>query len=501
MEIVTTALAESYKNVFRHSSTGMILFRLNPEDSELTITDINEEAERILKLSPEELIGSHFSSAFPHHANDPIRKTIEDVIVGNLENQHLSFSFLHDSERIVTDLFVYRTGDYCACADFKDRTKEAKIENSLRISSKKYQVLMDALPIGVVVTSDQGEILDLNNRAIQIAGLKLNTKLTAFLATPEVKIIDLEGNPIPYEQLPSVRALFNNTIAEQTLGLMKNGVTRWLSVTCAPISLPGFGILVAIKEMTEQIVTLKELNANKKQLQSHIEEIHSTNVLNTELLAILAHDIRSPFQGILGFSSLVAEMCKESENDELVHYSNELDTAINKHYHFINDLMEWIRFRQEHKTIKMVPVNIEEIIVSVLVTLSTTARNKRIHVKYSSEAELMALGDANMLALVIRNLLSNAIKFSQKHSMVTIIAHTVETGVSVSVVDEGIGLEKNRIANLFNERVSTRGTVNEKGSGIGLKLAYDAIKQMGGTISVKSELGFGSRFTFILPKA
>jgi signal transduction histidine kinase len=134
--------------------------------------------------------------------------------------------------------------------------------------------------------------------------------------------------------------------------------------------------------------------------------------------------------------------------------------------------------------------------------LENSALQKNISLISGFTENIILVADENMLSTTLRNLFSNAIKFTPNNGKVTVMAKVEDGQVEISVSDTGIGMEAQTIQRLFNIETSftTRGTQNEKGTGLGLLLCKEFIEKHGGKITVKSEPGVGSTFQFILPK-
>ena len=129
------------------------------------------------------------------------------------------------------------------------------------------------------------------------------------------------------------------------------------------------------------------------------------------------------------------------------------------------------------------------------------AGQKHIHLVNGTSVKIMITADEKMVSTILRNLISNALKYTPKDGMVTIEAKRGNGLVEVSVSDTGVGMEKVAIEALFKIETSytSRGTANEKGTGLGLLLVKEFVEKHSGTIRVESETGKGSRFTISIP--
>ena len=146
-------------------------------------------------------------------------------------------------------------------------------------------------------------------------------------------------------------------------------------------------------------------------------------------------------------------------------------------------------------------LDVESMIQDVLGLLHLQATNKKIHLESRIEEQLYCYADREMVNLVLRNLLSNAIKFTPEKGNVRVGAREHPEWVEIYVEDTGIGISPENMDRLFgNGYFTTKGTGNESGTGLGLKLCKEFLEKNGGHISVNSKPGQGSTFTVTLPR-
>jgi signal transduction histidine kinase len=170
-------------------------------------------------------------------------------------------------------------------------------------------------------------------------------------------------------------------------------------------------------------------------------------------------------------------------------------------YNLLDNLLQWSKLQSGR--IDFIPgcFSVNEIIEQAVSIFQPNAIRKKITLVSQIDSQLYAYADKNMIDTVIRNLLSNAIKFTHTGGRVKITAHPLDKSIIVAVTDSGIGLDSEQINNLFNltgQNITT-GTDKEKGTGLGLILCKEFIEKNNGTISVESEPGEGSKFTFAIP--
>lgn len=229
---------------------------------------------------------------------------------------------------------------------------------------------------------------------------------------------------------------------------------------------------------------LKELNATKD-----------------KFFSIIAHDLKSPFNSIVGFSDLLKEDARNLDVKDIEYYASIINSAANQTLQLLDNLLHWARMQQGRMDFEPHNLLLREITSEVFDLLTEAAHQKNILMKNSIPEMVIIKADENMTKTTIRNLVSNALKFTRPGGSVEISAKFTDSEILVSVSDTGIGISKENIGKLFDigSSYTTRGTGNEKGTGLGLILCKEFVEKHGGRIWVESAIGKGSRFTFSLP--
>ena len=253
-----------------------------------------------------------------------------------------------------------------------------------------------------------------------------------------------------------------------------------------------FGIIQDITERKQAEENLVNLNLQLKEL----------NATKDKFFSIIAHDLRSPFNAILGFSNLLVEQMKSREYEGIEEYAGVIHNSSHRAMDLLINLLEWSRSQTGRIEFNPEYVEMGSLIKEVTALLNDTAQQKSITIFRESPDTLSVFVDKAMISTVLRNLISNAIKFTHPGGTIVISAEQNPDKLLVTVSDNGIGIKKETIDKLFliEESYSTAGTQNEKGSGLGLLLCKEFILKHKGKIWVESELGKGSKFRFTLPK-
>lgn len=248
-----------------------------------------------------------------------------------------------------------------------------------------------------------------------------------------------------------------------------------------------------------------QLIQNETFLRKSNEELQKLNEMKDKFFSIVSHDLRSPFAGILTMTDILNHHIDEFSKDELVDMLRSLNKTAQQTYKFIEDLLEWSRSQMGRIQMNIEKEDLASIIAGTLLTLNQQAELKNITIENNVPFGTYAFFDNNMMATIVRNLISNAIKFTHKGGKVSLNSEqTTIQGkpfVRLSVSDTGVGMNEDKISQLFSlEKVqSTPGTEKEKGTGLGIVICRDFIEKMGGKISVESKLNEGTTFYVDIP--
>jgi signal transduction histidine kinase len=240
---------------------------------------------------------------------------------------------------------------------------------------------------------------------------------------------------------------------------------------------------------------------NELQLINHEKQLETLNETKDKLISIIAHDLRSPFNSIIGFSELLIEEVEHFEIEKIKRFSKIINTSSVNTLNLLDNLLHWAKTQTNQLNFSPEKIEISSIINEVLKTLESTAKFKNISLNYYQKTpNLVVHADLNMLKTILRNLISNSLKFTKSEGFIHIYTKNINNQVEIVIEDNGIGMNEATRANLFKiHKDSTLGTANEKGSGLGLLLCKELIEKHRGEIFIESEEGKGTTFKFTLP--
>lgn len=353
-------------------------------------------------------------------------------------------------------------------------------------------------PLSIVITDIDGNIEYVNPHFCNLTGYTFEEALN--------------NNPKVLQSGLTERAVFNelwSTILKgqvwngEFINKKKNGEIYYESARIAPI-IDENGIInnfIAIKEdITERILNLKRIESSEK-------ELRELNAQKDKFFSIIAHDLRSPFSGLVGLTSLIKENFASMETSQVDYYLDLINQSASNVLKLLEDLLAWARTQTGRTEFKPIVLDVNDYVEESMEVLQVSANSKEILMQNKAHESLKVFADRNMILTVIRNILSNAIKYTNRNGSIKVESYSKVFGskkyVVVSVQDTGTGIPKNQLHKIFKieENFTTLGTEKEKGTGLGLILCKEFVEMHGGKIWCESTEGVGSTFYFSLPLA
>lgn len=230
-------------------------------------------------------------------------------------------------------------------------------------------------------------------------------------------------------------------------------------------------------------------------------QLEKLNYDKDRFITILSHDLKSPFTSILGFLEILTEDIRRFDIDTIENYVGIINSSAKHTYNLLEDLLMWARAHAGKIIFRPQNFSISDMYENVVEVLRPSAESKDINIKFYSEDVVTVYADMDMLKAILRNLISNSIKFTNRGGSVSVTTEKHPTHVTIAVIDTGVGIKQEVIKRLFDisKVMTTAGTENERGSGLGLILCKEFVEKHGGKLWVESEPGKGSTFRFTLP--
>lgn len=447
---------------------------------------------------------------------------------------------------------VYYDSDYkqALCrTTASDISQQKKLEKQLKTSEKRFRTIFSEDQTSkLLVSPGTGTIIDANQAACHFYGYTLQELLEKSLAdlslderstvkkmleqsfrheknyflthhrkaTDKDCVVELYATPIIFDDEDLLFLLIHDVTQQYqyqlelqqantrfrslldnfdawVLGLKKeDGQTIWISINTEPVFVKEGALPQAVVSTFVDITRLRNTEI----------ELRKLNATKDKFLSILSHDLRSPFNTLLGFSELLYNNYHKYDDKKRQLFIKNLYETTRSTYNLLENLLTWSRLQRDN--IRFNPKE-DDLISCLLATcelFSAQAAAKKITFNMPESELLIAYFDRAMIEVVLRNLLSNALKFTDKGGSISIELSDSAEAVSLSVIDSGVGVPKDKLNSLFriDRQFSTPGTQSESGSGLGLILCKEFIERHGGTIGVESQEKKGSTFWFSLPK-
>lgn len=270
-----------------------------------------------------------------------------------------------------------------------------------------------------------------------------------------------------------------------------------LGVICAIDSQP--------KQMTDlQMQTLKVMaNQIVAQMNLHrsVMQMQALNQSKDKFFAIIAHDLKAAFHGILGFSEVLDTEFDELDDASKRKIANYLNESSQSTYKLLDNLLEWARLENGSMPYRPKALQLDQLIEDTVYSLQFMAAQKNISLTTRLQSDIWIEADMHMLQSLVHNLVANALKFTPNGGTIQIFDEVKDDHITISVQDNGTGMNDAQLQKLFNVAYSqsTNGTNGETGTGLGLLLCQQFVQQHKGALNVSSQLGQGSTFSFNFP--
>ena len=373
----------------------------------------------------------------------------------------------------------------------RDITKRKLAEESLRQSEIKYRNLIETMPDGFYRSTPEGRFVDVNEAMVKMLGYESKEDLMAidipsqlYFKPEDRESLVLQINPEELDVYPLKK---------------KDGSAVWIEDHGWYIK-DDNGIILFHEGVSRNVT---ERKTTEMQLLKYSEELQELNATKDKFFSIIAHDLKTPFNSILGLSEILKDEAKYLDIATIEQYSGIIHSTSKNTFRLLENLLDWARIQQSQISFHPAPVILKKTVNDIVEMMVEKANSKMIAVINFVPSKLIVTADENMLKTVLRNLISNALKFTPVNGKIEIRAVLVGNTVEVSIEDTGTGMTKEDIGKIFKigSSFSKRGTENEKGTGLGLMLCKEFVEKHGGKIWIESEVGKGSTFTFTIKQS
>lgn len=493
-------LAESsqyYSQIINCLDLGVIVYDIN-----LRFSAWNTFMEKFSGYNISQVLGKDAIEAFPSIVEYGISEDLQSVLNGEI-TEAIDFPFVFPGSKKHGWLSVKNVpllnvnGDITGViGTVYDITERKELEESLKNINERFVLATTAAYISVWEYDLNTDIIQIDDNFNKMIGINAEN----YRIENEQFIKFIHPDDIDYIRLNTIKAIKSDESVKFEFRIIRlDGKIR---------NIRAYGKIV--KDQNNKPV--KFIGVNRDITDSRNAELSlkederlllQLNADKDRFISILSHDLKGPFNNLLGLSDVLTESIHQLHNDEIESLANQINTTVRSTSNLLEDLLMWARTQQGKITFNPQLLSIGDICHNVLEPLNPLADAKTITINYSAPDGTMIFADIDMIKTVLRNLVSNAIKFTNIGGAININAEETPENITISVADNGIGIAPGDLTKLFNitEVLSTKGTANEKGTGLGLLLCKEFVEKHGGKIWVKSEVGKGSDFRFTLPRS
>jgi PAS domain S-box-containing protein len=370
-------------------------------------------------------------------------------------------------------------------SDYKNTLQE------LYESEEKYRLLINNQGEGIGMVDPQDTFLFVNPKAEEIFGVPEGKLVGKSL----FDFLDSKGAGIIQQQ---TEARKKGEKGSYEVEIMRpGGEKRQMLITATPqyTDEQFIGTFAVFRDITDWKIAEKDILHSEK-------ELREANAAKDKFFSIIAHDLRNPFNSILGFSDLMLKHYESYDQEEVLTFIKMINEASKQAYNLLENLLNWTRSQTGRIQFEPAVIDVFPMIEKTLQLYEGHSLEKNQVLVNSVKQGSVVYGDINMVSTIFRNLVSNAIKFSQPKGRITVRSKNQKNMVDILVADNGVGIPEEIKTKLFriDENVTRSGTANEEGTGLGLILCQEFAQRNHGSIRVESKVGKGTTFTVSLPK-
>ncbi|AWG23342.1 hypothetical protein FFWV33_18300 [Flavobacterium faecale] len=364
--------------------------------------------------------------------------------------------------------------------------------NEKKLAQNNFQMLFEQSLVGMALADHEtGRFLSVNKAVLLTTGYTEQEflDLNYWDITPR----EYESQEIQQIEELNLTGRFGPYLKEY---IRKDGTRYPISISGALyVDLHGKKVVWGIiQDITERIKAEKTIAKQNLELKKLNED-------KDRFITIIAHDLKSPFSTVLGLLDLLNSNTSKYSLPEIEELLSLITQAAHNTSHLLDDILHWVKANTDNIAYKPEIVNFEKLFAESIKSLHPNSEAKGITINNFASKEAVVFGDKNMLKTIVRNIVSNAIKFNNNNGHISAFLEQTNNGQTITIADTGIGMSAATLNSLFDisSIMSTTGTNNEKGSGLGLLICKELIEKQGGTLWAESDSKTGTKIKFTLP--
>ena len=486
-------------NLFKFFNSSQDMFFILGEKGEIIYA--NNYALSRLEFTLEEIKGTNVINLHVENRRDEALKIVGEMLAGTSEFcpvplQSKTGAIIPVETRITLGEWEGKPSIFGITRDI---TYKLEAEEKLKKQEQRLRDITNDLGEGLIVVDKTDKVIFMNSKAEQLLGWTAKD-LNKFNAHETIHSNKLNSKGILHEHCFIRMCMKQGGIvrSENDEFITKAGKKFPISAIASPYVENGqiIGSVVSFQDITE-LVLLEE------QYKKVNEDLVVSNQNKDRFFSIISHDLRGPFQHLLGLSELIKTNPQQLGYEKVAYYGGKLYDSLQNQFNLLNQLLEWSRIQSGRFQPEYTIINLYTMVQEVVRLIENSITQKNIVLIVEIPKTVTVSGDYNMIFTAIRNIVSNALKFTPRFGFINIHAWETKEGmVQFSVADTGVGMEPEIVQKLFKiqHQVSSKGTEGEKGSGLGLILVSEIIEKHGGTMKVTSRLGAGTTVSFLIPQ-
>ncbi|NUN69172.1 MAG: PAS domain S-box protein [Bacteroidetes bacterium] len=488
--------------VWDRTQDGMLL-----TDSDGLIVAVNAAFCGLTGMSEQELVGFPFTVIYDSTTD---RKAVFDTYLELVRSQRIPRKYeqeLHLNSghcvevEIITSTLVDDAQETYVLTEYRDISDRKRWERAMHLSEVRYRSLFENAVLPMYESTIDGKLTNANIAMMQLLGYDSFAELLALNLETDVYVH-------PEQRMSFLDRIQSGTETRPAeLQLKRKDGSTIIVLAHTRILKDENGLVIGFEGVLENIAEQKELEqqvqANIKKLEANREELTRLNAQKDKILAIVSHDLRSPFSSILGFCDLLKSEFTTLTDKEKLEYIGFINEAAMQQLAMVNSILDWSRIETGRINMRVQPLDLRSLVSTVATSMLGLAMKKGIAIRYTVPEETILPADEQLIRRLLLNLVGNALKFTPANGTVSIDVTADTAGQLVmSVSDTGVGIPAEDLGKLFRieEKYSRQGLQGENGTGLGLPMCYEIMKKHNGTIEAVSEEGRGTSFILTFNK-
>lgn len=479
-----------YEKLLEHSEDYVTVV-----DGSGIIKYVSPSYERRLGRSPESRIGS---STFEFVHNDDVEH-VKQEFAGLLKDKKPRNTTFRIKDHTDSWIIVYAFGQNLlddptiegVVINFWDITQIKKNEEIISQSEVKFREIFNAFP-DIYFQTDVGGVIT-----------EVSPSVEGLIGYTREELIGISSfeyyHFIADWKIIAARLESNNKISDHDTQIKtKSGKVIYCSFS-AEFIYDSSGKRIGAKGLIRDISSRIK---NQKKLSDSQAKLREANKAKEMIFSIIAHDLIGPIGTNKSIVDLIVSQVDDLTHEEIVSLITSLKPSLDSTYSLIENLLSWSRIQQNRIVPNYENIAVSKVLNPVLNIFNSQAKAKSVEIEITGNTDIKVLADQNQLDIIFRNLISNAIKFSYKNSKVIIDVVQKKKVVVINVTDSGVGMTPQIIKKILSGKgveKSRKGTDNEKGTGFGLVIVNEFVRNNKGKMEIKSKEGDGTKFTITLP--